>query len=166
MTVMAVTVRPYREEDRAALLRCMSALQHYIAGLDPLKTVRDLPEYDGEAYVARLLERVAASEGAIFLAETDGRVVGCVVGIVIEQNDDDLLETIPSRDARMLELYVDPEFQRQGAASSLVSVMEKFFRERGCATLRVECFAPNKGAYEFYRDFGFEDWSVYLLKKL
>lgn len=161
---MAANIRQYRETDREALVACLGELQQYIASLDELKRVRLSADFDGEAYVSRLLEKVQERQGAIYLADDGGRIVGCIAGIIPETTKDDALEGYPSKDGKILELYVQPAYRGQKIGQSLMQAMEQYFQKNGCIGCHVDCFAPNVNAHEFYLSLGYVDRLIALLK--
>lgn len=142
----------------------LGELQQYIASLDELKRTRLSADFDGEAYVSRLLEKVQEQQGTIYLADNGGRIVGCVAGIISERNKDDALEAYPSKDGRILELYVQSGHRGQKIGVRLMQAVEQYFREHGCVGCHVDCFAPNVDAHKFYVSLGYVDRLISLLK--
>ena len=91
---MEVAIREYRGCDRTSVVRLIEELQDYLVSIDDLKRLRRMPEY-GESYTKRTLQNVAENNGVIYLAESEGRGVGLVVGVINEQTKEELLELIP-----------------------------------------------------------------------
>jgi GNAT superfamily N-acetyltransferase len=52
--------------------------------------------------------------GTIFLAYDDKKVIGCIAGIMEKQSKNNLLECIPTRSGRILELFVVKDYRRHG----------------------------------------------------
>lgn len=160
---MAAEIRQYRDTDRAALVATLRELQLYICSLDELKRTRQSADFDGEAYVCRLLEKVQG-QGVIYLADDEGKIVGCVAGVISERNEDDLLEAYPSKDGRILEPYVQSGHRGQKIGVRLMQAIEQYFRDHGCIGCHVDCFAPNIDAHKFYVSLGYVDRLISLLK--
>jgi ribosomal protein S18 acetylase RimI-like enzyme len=81
-----------------------------------------------------------------FVAESDGRIVGFIIGFVSQ--------TFPE-EAYIHFAGVDPEFRKGGLARALY---EKFFSavaDLGCRTVRCVTSPVNKGSIAFHRRMGF-----------
>jgi GNAT superfamily N-acetyltransferase len=57
--------------------------------------------------------------------------------------------------AGLFELYVDPEWRRQGCASYLLGEAFRILRRRGVCTIEVQCMSTNEEALAFYESLGF-----------
>ena len=83
-----VTIRPYHEDDRAALRALVLALHEEVRPLDT-----DLAPGEAilDTHFEHLLRRQAQTQGAIFMAAADGRLVGCacVFGRVVPDEVDE-----------------------------------------------------------------------------
>jgi hypothetical protein len=88
---MKIRIRQHRSSDGSAFLKLVEQLQDYLVSVDDMKRLRRMPEY-GESYTRRTLEKVAKNNGIIYIAKTEGRLVGLVVGIIPEQTREDPLE--------------------------------------------------------------------------
>jgi ribosomal protein S18 acetylase RimI-like enzyme len=112
------------------------------------------------------LEKVAKQNGAIFFAEANGKVVGCIVGVVERQTKDELLECVPTKRGIILELFVDSKHRRKGIGQMLMNKMEDYLQQAGCDIVRVEVFVPNKVAHEFYKKLNYHDRDIDMIKEL
>lgn len=161
---MKVEIREYKSSDRLHIVRCMEELQDYLVNVDEMKFTRRMPEY-GEHFTKKLLQEVRDKNGRIYIAENEGEIVGFIAGIVYEWSSEVLLECIPLKSGRVLELFVDSKHRRQGIGKMLMRKMEECFRESGCDVLRVEVFEPNTEAYQFYQGLGYQDRIIDMIKK-
>jgi GNAT superfamily N-acetyltransferase len=62
------------------------------------------------------------------------------------------------------DLFVEPEFRRQGIGKALLAHLAKLTKERNCARLEWAVLDWNTPAIQFYRKLGAEamdDWTVY-----
>jgi hypothetical protein len=50
-------------------------------------------------------------DGAIFLVYDDKKIAGCIVGIIEVQSEKNLLECIPTRAGRVVELFVSNKYR-------------------------------------------------------
>ena len=44
--------------------------------------------------------------------------------------------------------------------------VEKYLLQRGCDVIRVEVFVPNQDAYQFYKNLGYQDMDIDLIKQV
>lgn len=165
VNAVEVKIRKYKSSDKACFVRFMEESQDYLSSIDSMKRTRRMPEY-GESYTQRVLETIRKNNGVIYVAESEGRLIGLIAGIVARQSKEDLLECIPSKDGIILELFVDAQHRRQKVGTILMQRMEDYFRQNGCDASRVEVFEPNARAHNLYRKFGYTDRVIYLIKKL
>jgi len=88
----------------------------------------------------------------IWLAESDGEVVGCVA-----------LRRLPEmvRCAEIKRMYVHPGHRGLGVSDLLLSALEDFARRSGYAWLYLDTAADMKAAARFYRRKGFVDCDRY-----
>lgn len=162
---MDVVIRPYKDEDREFLVKCMNGMQEHIASVDPINLSKPQEDFDGGVYVQNVLDKVKKFSGAIFIAECDGKKVGCVVGIIKEATDIDLIDTLPFRSGRTLELFVSPSYREKKIGTMLMERMEKYFHDQKCTVLELGCYETNKTAYNFYKKRGYIPRNIDLYKK-
>jgi ribosomal protein S18 acetylase RimI-like enzyme len=162
---MEVAIREYFGSDRTSFVRLMEELQDYLVSIDDLKIDRRMPEY-GESYTERTLQNVAKNDGIIYVAETKGRIVGLVVGIIHEQTKEELLEHVPFKRGDVLELIVANGYREKGVGTLLMEKMEGYFKHKGCSVSGVEVFFPNKNAYRLYSKLRYLERGIWMTKKL
>ena len=143
----------------------MEELLDYMVSIDDLKRMRRMPEY-GESYTERTLQNVAKNNGMIYVAETKGRTIGLVVGIINEQTKEELLEMVPLKRGVVLELIVENGYREKGVGTLLMEKMESYFRQKGCNVSAVEVFPLNKNAYRLYSRFGYRERNIWMTKNL
>ncbi|MBA7597376.1 [Ribosomal protein S18]-alanine N-acetyltransferase [subsurface metagenome] len=81
------------------------------------------------------------------LAETDGKVVGYVIGVT-------RWETM----GHILAIGVDPPYQKQNIGSTLMEQIIGRLRVKGMKLVRLEVRKSNVGAQRFYLKLGFRQW--------
>ena len=163
---MDISIREYRESDRAALELCIAELQAHIGAIDPLHKSRTGDDFDVRKYCDYTLQKVDALKGKIFMAEQDGKAAGCIIGVITKPSELDQLEGYPSKDGKILELIVLSQFRHKGLGVLLMQALEKYFRTQECKNVLVDCFAPNVEAHEFYKKSGYADRMTVMLKTL
>lgn len=155
-------VRDYDPARDAAGLRvCFVELQEFEHAFDP-RAPRGEPIAD--AYLARMFERCAKWAGRVFVAESDGGVVGfvCVWGRVPPQEVDDE----PADAAYVSDLVVLPPWRGRGIGNALLARAEAYAREQGVASLGVGVMDANRDARRLYERLGYAAVHVELAKRL
>jgi ribosomal protein S18 acetylase RimI-like enzyme len=69
------------------------------------------------------------------------------------------------RDALIDEIYLMPDYRRQGLGRRVLQQMEAEARHLGAARIYLEVERPNTHAQAFYRQLGFEDHNRFLMSK-
>ena len=149
---MKIKFKEYQKNDFKDLDRCMIQLQDFLVKMDPLKRLRRSSKYSPQ-YANNILEKVTKYDGVIFLVYDDKKIVGCIVGIIEKQSEKNLLECVPTRAGRIVELFVSSKYRSLGIGKKLMSKIEAYMRKKKCDVIRVEVFEPNKAAHNFYRKF-------------
>ena len=146
--------------DRDGVRDCFAELQDVERGLEPV-----LPEGRAvaDAYVEYMFARNAELDGAVFVAEEEGDVVGFIC-VWARVPPEDPSEEHPA--AHVSDLVVLPRFRRRGIGRALLARGEAYARERGAERLRIGVLARNQDARRLYLDSGFRDIFVLLIKAL
>ncbi|HET6291054.1 MAG TPA: GNAT family N-acetyltransferase [Amycolatopsis sp.] len=116
-----------------------------------LLTELGYPDNDVEDVRGRLERWSRHPEGAAFVAEADGAVVGVVAVVAIP-----LLER-PGSGGRIVALVVDETRRGSGIGRELVSAAETEALRWGCDTMEVTSSRHRTAAHAFYRARGYED---------
>jgi len=162
---MDVNIRKYRSSDRPAVIECMERFGDYFVPLDPMRRTRRMPGY-GEWSTDKMLEEVEKNQGVVFVVEDKDGIVGFIAGVMPEQSRESLLECVPSRVGRVIELYLEEEFRGKGIGTRLMGMMEEYFRQHNCDVSKVEVFAPNVKAHDFYGELRYQDRDIDMTKML
>jgi ribosomal protein S18 acetylase RimI-like enzyme len=161
---MPLSIRPSREEDQKNIVSLLVELQRHIAAMDPFRKNKTPDMFDADRYFETLKNDVTKGEGVIFVEDTD--VVGLIAGIIIKADERNDGSHYPATEGRVLELVVADSQRRKGIGVLLMEKMEEYFRERDCMYVRVEVFAPNTQAADFYRKNGYSERTLDFMKKL
>lgn len=162
---MTISLRRYQDSDFETLVSFMEKLQDYSISCDPFGLLRRLPGY-GTGYSNALLERIEKENGRILLAQLDNTPVGVIAGVIREQTQGETLAYEYVKRGRILELFVEETARSHGVGAALMEGIESYFREQQCTLIRIQVFAPNTNAYEFYRNRGYQDDVADLIKKI
>jgi ribosomal protein S18 acetylase RimI-like enzyme len=158
-------IRKYSLSDKPYIVKLMEDFGDYLVNVDTMKRQRRMPEY-GKWFTKRMLSLVNENNGVIYVAENNSQIVGFIAGMMTEQTEEELLECIPTKAGRVIELFVEESFRGTGIGTGLMEKVEEYFRKNGCDVSRVEVFEPNVKAHAFYRNLGYHDRSIDLMKKL
>ena len=142
----------------------MDEFGDYLARVDNAGRLHKGPEY-GKRFTDEMLLETGDS-GRVLVATLDDQIVAFAAGMLEESSTEDEMESIPFKSGRIAELYVSEGHRGAGIGIGLVDELEAFFQEHGCDTSRVEVFAPNEGAHDFYLELGYADRNIDMLKEL
>jgi GNAT superfamily N-acetyltransferase len=160
---MNITIRRYANGDKQNLTESIAQLQDFIAALDPLHRIRTKKHFNADAYVKRIFDSIHKNNGVILIAEDAHVFIGYVIGI-IRLPDESNLEGYPSVDGIIEELYITPEYRRKNVGIMLMEAIETYLWQNACSTIKVNCFAPNSNAHQFYAKLGYTDRQITLIK--
>ena len=96
------------------------------------------------------------------VAEIDGRAAGYIHGTIRETPPDPVL--VPRRFAKLDGMGVDERYRRRGTGRMLLDALRRWAEECGADSLELNVHDFNRGAMEFYRAEGFDDFR-HLMKK-
>ena len=161
-----IIIRQYEERDRAALQKCIEDLQDHEAACDPIKLIVNKEGF-GTVYIEVLLERMTKEDGMIYVAESDGAVVGIIACVIVHYERREVLgRSSSSPYGYVVDLFVLPEFRGNDLGSKLMASAEEYFRSKGCDFSTVGVLAPNKGSWDFYKKIGYAERYIDFIKKL
>lgn len=162
---MKINFMVYKKENFEDLKRCMEKLQDFLARIDPLKRLRRLPNY-GYEYTNKLVNKILKQDGLIILAYDKEKIIGCIAGVIEKQNKEDLLECVPTKPGRVLDLFVLDSHRGFGVGKKLMKSMEDYFKNKKCTAVRVEVFSPNEKTHEFYKRLNYKDRTTDMIRIL
>jgi ribosomal protein S18 acetylase RimI-like enzyme len=143
-------IRPATMADRAALTELFGmGDEHHREALSgrfrlPQGPVRD----DG-----LLADWLNHSDGAILLAEADGRAVGLLH--VWLRRTPDIPILVPRRYAEIDNIAVDAAYRGRGIGRALMEAAERWALERGASEDELTVWEFNHGAFAFYKELGY-----------
>lgn len=156
-----MTMRPWDPaRDRPAVVRCFAELQDVERALEP-----SLPEGAAvaETYVHWMVARCAEWDGAVFVAEDGGAVVGFVCVWAHVPPDD---PSYHHDTAHVSDVVVLPAARGRGIGRTLLARAEEHARARGAERIRIGVLARNERARRLYRGCGYRDVFTLLTKPL
>jgi GNAT superfamily N-acetyltransferase len=100
-----------------------------------------------------LIELLADSNAAIFVAEVDGRVIA-LAEVYLRQDESSLVK-VAYPYGYLQSLMVDPAFRGGGVGTQLVRAAEDWAKARGAAEMRLETWEFVAGPLPFYESIGY-----------
>jgi ribosomal protein S18 acetylase RimI-like enzyme len=150
---MAVVVRRARSEDAVTIAKFALALFAQHRNYDPNRFA-ELGNLEGAA--GYYMSRAEADDAAVFVAESDGEVVGFAY---LEYERIDYANLLKNA-VWLHDLYVDKGSRRTGAGKMLMQAAVEFGKKLGAAKIVLTVAAKNELAQEFFRSSGFRDTMV------
>jgi ribosomal protein S18 acetylase RimI-like enzyme len=148
-----ITIKPAGLDEVPAVAALQVALFREDAGVHEPRVDLTWPVREGEQDIAALIAR---PDCVVLVARDGADVVGFLAGYVATASP----SRRPHTYAELRSLYVAPAGRRRGAARGLVLEFLAWARHQGCADARVDAYAANQGAQEFYASLGFGAQSV------
>ncbi|MFA6427668.1 MAG: GNAT family N-acetyltransferase [Candidatus Magasanikbacteria bacterium] len=162
---MSIEFRAYKPSDKKGLIQCVEDFQKYLMGIDDSNMLY-CPKGYGLKYVNNMIKELKRSTGVIFVAIDGKGIIGYCAGAINITRTAEAIGLRPAKAGRVVDLYVDARYRKQKIGLKLMNMMNKYFKQLKCKTMYVEVFAPNSIAREFYREYGFEEISIDLKKKI
>jgi ribosomal protein S18 acetylase RimI-like enzyme len=156
-----LTIRAAARSDRLQLRRAMVELQDHESRLHPSRLPGD---QIADAYLDWVQKR-AAEQGAVLIAEIDGAFAGFVAGWIEEESH--ICETADSnRFGYVSDICVLPAFRGRRIASQLLDAVELRLRREGVTRVRLFTLAANRVARASYERSGYAAYEVVYEKSL
>lgn len=161
-----IKIIKYTEKNKNDLTKLMEGLQDYLVSIDSFKKL-SRPKNWGKEFIKFLLKEIKEGKGIIFLAEFDKKIVGCSAGIIDTLDKGEILGNKKKlKTGRILELFVDENYRGKKIGQKLMTEITKYFKTKKCEQVRLEVYAPNTNARNFYVRQGFFDESIDMVKKI
>ncbi len=155
----------YEEKYLNDVRNLLTELEEYIVSIDDDHLDQVHPEYY-EKMALLDLEEVKKKNGKCFLAIDNNKVIGLIMGIIIEFDEYDYLDYKCPKEGEITELIVTSKIRSHGVGQALMNNMEEFFKEKKCEYVLVDVFAYNKNAINFYEKKGYHPRMYTDIKKL
>jgi GNAT superfamily N-acetyltransferase len=139
----SVTFRPARSGDLAVIIALLSD--------DKLGVNRESFEGNSQAYEQAFAEIDGDPNNMVYVAEDDGRVIGCLQVTFIAN-----LTFKGGRRALVEAVRVADSHQGQGLGKRLMEYVIDLARERGCRLVQLTSNKDRDDAIRFYEQFGFQ----------
>lgn len=160
-----VNVVEYSKGYRSDVENLLVQLQNHFVDIDNEK-IRVLKDGFEKEYFKYIEDMVLEHDGKIFLAILNEKVVGVVIGYVLENTIDDQLRSKCPKTGRISKLVIDQESRSCGVGQTLIEVMEEYLKKLNCEYINIEVFGPNLGALKFYEKNGYTTRMYNVMKKI
>lgn len=155
-----VSIRRYAQADRESLRGLVLELHETLRPMDS-----DLAPGDQiiERHFEGLMSYVTQTNGAIFVADDDGRLIGyvCVFGAVTPDEVDER----PDSYSFIAELFVRSEYRGLAIGRELIERAEHHAAARGSYKLELKVLAQNESAMRFYESLGYAPRVIVMRKR-
>jgi ribosomal protein S18 acetylase RimI-like enzyme len=155
-----IVIREYLSEDRPAVEQCTFELQEDEKGRQP-HVWKDAQEIKS-IYFDYAIKTAAESEGKIFVAEMDGKVIGYIV-VLVNKDESPALSLI--KYGYVMDLAVLREYHGRGVGKALMAHAEEYIRSKGLEWMHLDVTISNP-AHDFYLKSGYRDKDIRMEKKL
>lgn len=144
-----VVIRPAAPADIDAVAHLWESLVEHHRALDG-----DLPPAapnGAQRYARRLIDRLDDPMTRVLIAELDGRVVGYVLGVIV-----DLAPEMFAQEASgfLADIYVEQDVRGQGVGRALVDDLSAWFRSHGLRYFEWHVAAHNDAGIAFWQAMG------------
>ena len=154
-------IRKAKKRDIDEIIKIADQLRKAEAPLDKTKNIK-LNSYLTDEYKKKELEYIASRKKIFLVAVIDEKIVGYVNGYVFENSDIYYKKPVAYLDC----LCVDKSVRKQGIGESLIDEFTKMVKERGAKYIKLNAFENNIPAVSLYKKLGYEEYSVYYMKKI
>ena len=140
-------------------------LEEYIISIDKDSLDRLHKDYRDKMAILDL-EEVNKYNGKCYLAIENDMVVGLIMGCIFSYDEYDYLDYKCPKKGEITELIVSNKIRSKGIGRLLIKQMEDYFKNNGCEYIKVEVFAYNNNAINFYTKDGYHSRMYDMIKKI
>ena len=139
------TIRPVEPRDETSIARLWQSLTNHLTALDP--RLPSATPGAPERYASRLVERRDDPSTRAFVAEMDDRVVGYILGAIVDLHPD-LFQHVKA--GYIADIVVDRDTRRLGIGAELVETLIEWFADEGIRSVEWQAAAADSTALEFW----------------
>lgn len=154
-------IRKAKKSDIEDIIVLADQLRKTEAPLDRTRNIKE-DSYLSDIYRQKELKYIASRKKIFLVAESNERVVGYVNGYIVENSDIYYREPVAYLDC----LCVDEKVRKQGIGKKLIDAFSDIVKKKGAKYVKLNAFGSNIPAVSLYKKEGFEEYSVYYMKKI
>ena len=113
-------------------------------------------------YKRHVTQKIRARNYAIFVAESDGKVVGHTIVRISKSPP----IYVYNRKVYVDELVVDKKYRGKGVGKKLLKQAEKWGKKKGLSLFSLHVAIKNKNAISLYKKFGLKEHHITMNKKI
>ena len=148
---MNYKIIPYNEKYKEAVGSLLIKLEKYVRSIGS-RTLDQLGREYEETMALYNLERLALNNGKCFIAVSDDKVIGLVMGLVNSNRFYDLRS--PTK-GEITELLVTKEARANKVDVALIEAIESYLKNKGCFYVNISLFGYNNYDFNPYNKFLF-----------
>lgn len=122
-----------------------------------------MPAYS-KVYTKNLISKVKKNKGIIIIAEDNLKFIGFIAGFIEKQTKENLLECIPTKVGKVEDLFIYSEYRSKNLGNMFMKKIETYFKNESCDVIKLNVFAPNSRAHEFYKKLDYQDRAIDMIK--
>ncbi len=154
-----VTIREAREDELLRAGELWMDFMSFNCKFDKSFTIRDRAK---DIFSREMLEKYPAKDYRLTVAEADEKLIGFCFSYISKKPKYFKIE----RFGLIGDLYVMPEFRRQGVGHSLVKDALNFFAKRRVTQIELLVAVKNDDAIKFWEALGFNQLLTWMYKKV
>ena len=154
-----MVIRKAKKSDINDIIKLADQLRKTEACLD--KNLKN-DSYLSDVYKERQLKYIASRKKIYLVLENDGKLVGYINGYIVENTDIYYKEPVAYLDC----LCIDKSVRKQGLGKKLIDEFTSIVKQKGVKYIKLNAFENNIPAMNLYKKEGFEEYSVYYMKKI
>lgn len=154
-------IRKAKKSDIDDIIRLADQLRKTEAPLDKTKNIKE-DSYLSDIYIEKELKYISSRKKIFLVAEIDKKIIGYVNGYIVENPDIYYREPVAYLDC----LCVDKVSRKQGIGKKLIDEFSSIVKKKGAKYVKLNAFENNTPAVNLYKKEGFEEYSIYYMKKI
>lgn len=143
---MKIEIRELKQEDVKGASNLVIRLKKFNSEHDPLFSVSGDLEKNVAEYI---ISAIKLETRDVLVADNNGKVVGMIMGEVLDRPF-----YMPSKELRVTEIYILPEYRKTGLGKKLLDALLEKEKGKHCDVLTVEFPTENLLAHKFYNGQG------------
>ncbi|MHB8361607.1 MAG: GNAT family N-acetyltransferase [Thermoplasmataceae archaeon] len=149
---MKIEVREAVESDLKSFIDLIERMKRLNGEFDPLFTVEEEKRLEAEKFYMNCIKD--KENFIVIVAEIEKKLVGILKAEIRKR-----IYYTPDREARIIDLYIMPEFRRNKVGAALLDLFYGKLKQRGITIVTAEFPALNLIALNFYKKIGYRNIS-------
>ncbi|MEP7291783.1 MAG: GNAT family N-acetyltransferase [Chloroflexota bacterium] len=144
-----IAIRLLEAGDVDAVAQLWQALVEYHRKLD--ESLPFAAPQGAKRYARRLMDRVDDPMSRVLVAQADGKIVGYVLGVVV-----DLAPEMFAQEASgfLADIFVEEAYRQAGVGTALVEALAAWFKQKGLRYYEWHVAARNTDSLAFWQNIG------------